>query len=116
MSEHTPPLLPAQPLPAVPFGDADGAVIVHAGRYARECVLVAFEMIGGVERMAAWASENPGEFYTKLFPKVITREVEVSTTEGVEDLLAKLDRAERRAMTAEGHPTIDADYTIEDGE
>jgi len=75
----------------VPYGDADGAVIAHAGRYARECVLLAFEMIGGVERMADWASKNPDLFYTRIYTKVITREVEVTASEGIEDLLARLD-------------------------
>lgn len=74
------------------FGSADGAVIQHAGRYARECVLLAFEMMGGVERLHHWADRNPGEFYTKLFTKTITREVEVSPGGGIEDLLAQLDR------------------------
>lgn len=105
---------PASP-PRVPrsfaYGDADGAVIQHAGRYARECVLVAFEMIGGVDRMAAWADKNPGEFYTKLFGKVVTREQEIHTSEGVEDLLARLDAADR---AAELPPPVDADFTIED--
>lgn len=90
------------------YGDADGAVIPHAGRYARECVLVAFEMIGGVERMAAWAKDNPTEFYTKLFPKVITKEVELHTSEGVEDLLARLDAKERSGEC----PVEDAPYEV----
>lgn len=85
------------PRSAAPYGDADGAVIAHAGRYARECVLLAFEMIGGVERMADWASKNPGEFFTKVFPKVITKEVEVTASEGIEDLLLRLDGGERIA-------------------
>lgn len=90
-----PPGVPAKPVKLQGFGSADGAVIPHAGRYARESVLLAFEMIGGVERMADWATKNPGEFYTKLFTKVVTREVEVSASEGIEDLLLRLDRAER---------------------
>jgi hypothetical protein len=85
------PLSPAPDRAATPFGGADGAVIAHAGRYARECVLVAFEMIGGVDRMADWADKNPSEFFTKLFPKVISKEVEVSASEGIEDLLLRLD-------------------------
>lgn len=89
----TQPLTPAPaPLRAVGFGAADGAVIAHAGRYARESVLIAFEMIGGVDRLAAWAEQNPTEFYTRLFGKVITRETEVSAGSGVEELLAQLDR------------------------
>lgn len=95
----------------VPYGDADGAVIVHAGRYARESVLVAFEMIGGVQRLADWADRNPTEFYTRLFTKVITREVELSAGTGIEDLLAMLDRGGH--ASGEAAPTLDAEYTVE---
>lgn len=75
----------------IPVVDADGQVIVHAGRYARNAVLTAFEMIGGTEAMADWAKENPTDFYTKLFPKVIDREPVVSREVTVEDLLDELD-------------------------
>jgi hypothetical protein len=73
------------------FSGPDGAVIQHTGRYAREAVLTAFNMIGGVDRLADWADKNPGEFFTKLMPKVITREVDIGTGEGVEELLRQLD-------------------------
>lgn len=101
-------------LPA--YGDADGAVLPHAGRYARECVLIAFEMIGGVERMADWADKNPNEFFTKLYPKVITKEVEVHASEGVEDLLLRLDAAERsgRSIGVEGEDFETVDAEIEE--
>lgn len=111
MLPNNPPRLPARPASptraALPYGDADGAVIAHAGRYARECVLLAFEMIGGVERMAAWAEKNPDLFYTRLYTKVITREVEVTASEGIEDLLARLDS---RALSAS--PAEEAEYEI----
>jgi hypothetical protein len=95
----------------LPFGDADGAVIVHAGKYARECVLLAFEMIGGVERMADWATKNPDLFYTRLYSKVITKEVEVHTSQGIEDLLSRLDAGPQ--LLPSGHDAVeDADYDI----
>ncbi|MEO8128359.1 MAG: hypothetical protein ABI822_14765 [Bryobacteraceae bacterium] len=103
------PILPGSPLQLQGFGDADGAVIANAGRYSRECVLLAFEMIGGVERMADWANKNPTEFYTRLFTKTITREVEVSTSVGIEELLMKLDGK----PSTESHQTLDAEYEIE---
>jgi hypothetical protein len=106
------PLLPAtRPANVRGFGDADGAVIAHAGRYSRECVLLAFEMIGGVERMASWADRNPELFYTRLFTKVITREVEVNAGQGIEDLLALLDRGGHPDNTS--HPTLDAEIIDE---
>ena len=103
------PVLPGSRMTLPTFGgDDSGAVIVHAGRYARNCVLVAFEMIGGVDRLADWAHRNPTDFFTKVYPKVITKELKLQTSEGVEDLLARLDRAERESPAA----TIEADYEI----
>jgi hypothetical protein len=107
MSVQRPNLPATRPMTLPAYGDADGAVLPHAGRYARECVLVAFEMIGGVERMADWAHRNPDLFYTRLYSKVITREVEMHASEGVEDLLLRLDAAERSGRAIE-----DADYDI----
>lgn len=76
-------------LPVVP--GSDGAVMMHVGRYAREIVLTTFEMIGGVERMADWADKNPGDFYTKLLPKVIAKEVEhTGSVRGIEEMLEEL--------------------------
>jgi hypothetical protein len=107
------PHLPSRPSTAFklsPRSDVDGAVIAHAGRYAREAVLTAFEMIGGVDRLADWASKNPDLFYTRLFGKIVTREVEVHASEGIEDLLARLD-----GTAAHDHgETVDAEYEIEE--
>ena len=41
----------------------------------KECVLKAFEHIGGVQNLAKWAMENQGEFYTKMYIKVMPTEV-----------------------------------------
>lgn len=71
--------------------DDEGSVIMNAGKYARQSVLLAFEAIGGVERMARWADENPGEFYTRVFTKTITREVETRRTDDVDSLLDSID-------------------------
>lgn len=115
MKPSKPTLPKRSPYQSPGFGAADGSVIPHAGRYAREAVLLAFEMIGGVERMADWASKNPGEFYTRLYTKVITREVEVGASEGIEDLLLRLDRAERGELItatpedAEDESVVDAE-------
>lgn len=109
------PMLPGSPargMSAVPIGDTDGAVIQHAGRYARECVLTAFEMIGGVDRMAHWAEKNPTEFYTRLFGKVVTREVEIQPGSGIEDLLAALDRSAHSEKPT--GPVLDAEVEILD--
>ena len=88
-------------------------MILHAGRYARESVLLAYEMIGGVEAMADWASKNKTDFYTKLFPKVLTREVEVHASEGIEDLINRLDSAQRHTHEPMDAPVVDGEYEEE---
>lgn len=70
----------------------------HVGRYAGRMVLTAFDMMGGVDRLADWADKNPGEFFTKVFPKVIAKPVEHNVSEGVESLLDKLDAADRATL------------------
>ena len=68
-----------------------GELIVNAGRYSRGAVLMAFEMIGGMETFAEWASENQTDYYTKMFTKLIGREVEHKSTDSVENMLKILD-------------------------
>lgn len=41
----------------------------------KQCILNAFEHIGGVENLAKWAMENQTEFYTKMYVKVMPTEV-----------------------------------------
>lgn len=68
-----------------------GELTVNAGRYSRAAVIMAFEMTGGIEGFAEWADENRGDFYTKMFSKLIGREVEATSSDDVEDLLSVLD-------------------------
>lgn len=93
-------------LPAV--GD-DGSLYGHVGRYAGMAVVTAFEMIGGVDRLAAWADKNPSDFFTKVLPKTIAKPVEHTVSEGVEDLLAKLDSDARRERLA-AENAVDAEF------
>lgn len=65
----------------------------NTGKYARMAVLTAFEMIGGTKALAEWAEENPEKFYTQLFGKTITKDVEHTASQGVESLLERLDNA-----------------------
>lgn len=66
----------------------------HLGRFSGALVLSVFEMIGGAPRMASWADQNPTDFYTKLFPKVISRsqQVDVSATLTIDDAISRLER------------------------
>ena len=66
----------------------------HVGRYAGAIVMSVFEQIGGAARMAAWADSSPTDFYTKLFPKMISRsqQVDVSGSITIDDAIARLER------------------------
>lgn len=68
----------------------------HVGRFAGALVLSCFEQIGGLDRMAQWADHNPTDFYTKLFPKVISRsqQVDVSGTLTIDDAINRLEQAD----------------------
>ena len=73
----------------------------HVGRYSGAVVLSVFEQIGGAPRMANWADQNPTDFYTKLFPKLIARsqQVDVSGTLTLDDAISRLERMEEADYT-----------------
>lgn len=58
--------------------------------------MTVFEQIGGVKRMASWADQNPTDYFTKLFPKLIARsqQVDVSGTITLDDAITRLERME----------------------
>lgn len=73
----------------------------HIGRFSGAVVLSVFEQIGGAPRMAVWADQNPTDFYTKLFPKMIARSqhVDVSGTLTIDDAISRLERMEEGEYT-----------------
>lgn len=66
----------------------------HVGRFAGAVVMSVFEQIGGAKRMSEWADSNPTDFFTKLFPKMISRsqQVDVSGTLTIDDAISRLER------------------------
>lgn len=64
---------PGMRAPALPDVMSEGELYGHLGRYAGRMVVTAAEMIGGVERLAAWADKNESDFWTKVFPKTVAR-------------------------------------------
>jgi hypothetical protein len=81
----------------------------HVGRFAGALVLSCFEQIGGLPRMAHWADSNPTDFYTKLFPKMISRsqQVDVSGTLTIDDAIARLEGQSEFAEFEEVPPAFD---------
>lgn len=80
-----------QRAPSVPTNVMDGEIYKSVGKYARGAVLFAFEEMGGPPALTAWAQDNPDEFYTKLFPKIIARESEVTHHKTVDQLMDVID-------------------------
>lgn len=84
------PTMPERKTPRTPDVFA-GEIFQNVGKYARGAVLYAFERIGGPDGLASWANDNPDDFYTKLFPKIIARESEVTHSHTVDSLMDVLD-------------------------
>lgn len=45
---------------------------------AREAIGQAFEAAGGVAAFGKWARTNQTDFYTRVFPRILPKEVELS--------------------------------------
>jgi hypothetical protein len=84
------PLAKKPPSPSVPQ-TFNGEIYQAVGRYARSAVLFAFEDIGGPAALSFWAERNKDDFYTKLFPKIIARESEVTHHKTVDQLMDVID-------------------------
>lgn len=91
---RTDPVQPTKDLSRLPMISAEQ--YQHVGRFAGALVMSCFEQIGGLPRMASWADDNPTDFYTKLFPKMISRsqQVDVSGTLTIDDAINRLERME----------------------
>ncbi len=51
-------------------------------KQAYEAIEMAFEGIGGVPALTAWARENQGDFYKIIFPKIIPVQLNHGDNEG----------------------------------
>lgn len=76
-------------------------------RQAKENLEEAFFKLGGTAALVKWAKANKGEFYTKLWARLIPKDVQVNPGQGLEDLLTQL--AERRSNT--DAPVIEGQYS-----
>lgn len=70
--------LPVKTIDTTPMISAEA--YSHIGRYAGAIVMTVFESMGGAQRMSNWADSNPTDFYTKIFPKMISRSQQVDVT------------------------------------
>lgn len=91
------------------------AIIGNAGKRAKEAALVAFVVNGGEAWLAVWAKKNPNDYFTKVFPKLIDRSVEIKDTRGIEDIIDQLDAegGDLPALSDRRADPIDADFDDE---
>lgn len=89
----------------------DAALYGNIGRYAGAAVLTVFEQIGGVNRMAEWAEENPSEFYKGPFAKIISapKEINVTGKLTIEDAVRALDAEEGVGYTVVEDAEVEED-------
>jgi hypothetical protein len=90
---RTDPQQPTRDIARLPMISAEQ--YQHVGRFAGALVMSCFEQMGGLPRMTNWADQNPTDFYTKLFPKMISRsqQVDVSGTLTIDDAITRLERS-----------------------
>lgn len=71
-------------------------------REVKDAVLDVFEDIGGRTEFALWAAANRTEFYTKIYNKLLPKDINLSASEEtLEDMLHKVWEIER-ARVGEG--------------
>lgn len=85
--------IPTRDLSRLPMISAEA--YQHVGRFAGALVLSCFEQMGGLPRFATWADGNPNDFYTKLFPKMISRsqQLDVTGTITIDDAISRLENS-----------------------
>lgn len=60
-------------------------------RSMKNSILETFELIGGVKHLAMWASENPSDFYTKVWIKLLPVDIEVKADVNVTQATSAID-------------------------
>ena len=89
-----------------------------SGRLRTSIVDTVFQMIGGTERLADWATRNPGEFYTKIWGKGMSKPIslEVQDADSLEGLLSALDGGEHaKVISPDGSEVTIEDVVLRDG-
>ncbi len=66
----------------------------------RRNVAVVFDWLGGAQALEAWARENPGEFYTKIWAKLITQKISGKVSHTIKRDVKQFTDAELQAIVA----------------
>lgn len=80
-----------------------------SARLRTEIIDAVFEGVGGAERLRAWVEASDANYaeFVKMWARGAVRStnVELTASEGIENLLEKLDRAEN-ATLIDGHSEV----------
>lgn len=103
-------------MPTVDCLGVNGQVTLAGSKYARNIVLSAVHHMGGVAGLVTWAkatNANEADFWTKIFPKTVQREVEVEVKRDLTDVLVELDMLEGEfTVVPKSTPTSIQEYPI----
>jgi hypothetical protein len=86
-------------------------------RLAREAIELAFEGIGGVEALTAWARKNRGVFYQHIYTKLLPMQVNVKSDVTVSAGAAKerlVGLLEQKGVLIDATPQLVAERTAGD--
>ena len=91
-----------------------GGINVSAGRFSRGAIVAAFQLNGGLEAFADWAKDNPTDFYTRMFGRVIGKEAMEAPKgpDDVEDLLDAIEDVEYEDVTDKVEARVSEDTDI----
>ncbi len=65
---------------------------------AKKAIDLVFKWIGGVEQMAEWAKENPTDFYTKMYVKLLPMQVKADMNVSVRKSINEIPDHELQAI------------------
>lgn len=104
------PMIPFQPVTSV---NPSGELLVNGGKFARAQIIMAYEMMGGPATFAEWAMNNKGDFYTKMFTKVIGREIEAPQGDDPVEAYLKILDLEPEEVTPDNAPPELVQFTAD---
>ena len=95
---------------------ADGSFAIPPGMHAKRAAILAFEMTGGIDALAEWAGENPTDFYTKVYAKLLSQAHTAAPVSDGDVKFAGMSDAEleRMILALAGDTAVTVEGVVED--
>lgn len=84
--------------PPVGFSAFDGDITKYVGKRANLSVAIVAQELGNEEGLYDWVKRSPDnerDFWLKLFPRIMQKQVEHTASDGIEELVRLADRSEK---------------------